>query len=93
MDTGVDSFRCLQGFGRNLRPPSIYTGDGTPPSKSVSGLSLDAVGVILMTIGGLGLVVSVIVLGTTRARVGRTTVVQGTTPVQGDTTVVQEGGR
>lgn len=58
-------------------------------SKSVSGLSLDAVGVILMIVGGIGLVVSLIVLGTTRSRVSRTTVVQGTNPVQESTTVEQ----
>ncbi|MDQ6614357.1 MAG: DUF6458 family protein [Actinomycetota bacterium] len=59
-------------------------------SKSVNGLSLDAVGIILMIVGGLGLIISVVMLGTARARGGRTTVVQGTTPVRRSTTVVQE---
>jgi hypothetical protein len=58
-------------------------------SATVSGLSLATVGVILMIVGAGGLVISLVTLGTTRAR-GRTTVVQGTTPVQGGTTVVQE---
>jgi Domain of unknown function (DUF6458) len=62
-------------------------------SKSVSGLSLDTVGVILMIVGALGLVISVVMLGTARSRAGGTTVVQGTSPAQGATTVVQDGGR
>jgi hypothetical protein len=45
-------------------------------TKVVDGLNLGAVGVILMIVGGLGLVVSLITLGMTRARVGRTTVLQ-----------------
>ncbi|MGZ4518584.1 MAG: DUF6458 family protein [Mycobacteriaceae bacterium] len=57
-------------------------------TKVVDGLNLGAVGVILMIVGTLGLVVSLIVLGMTRTRAGHTTVVQGTTPVQGSTTVV-----
>jgi hypothetical protein len=32
VDTGVGSFLCSQGFERNLRPPSIYTEDWTPPN-------------------------------------------------------------
>src|SRR5438132_6643144 len=36
VDTGVGSFLCLQGFERNLRPSSIYTGDRTPPSGACS---------------------------------------------------------
>jgi len=59
-------------------------------STSVSGLNLDTVGVILMIVGGLGLVVSLLMLATARGRVGRTTFVSGTTPVQADTTVVHE---
>ena len=59
-------------------------------SKTVSGLNLDTVGIILMIIGGLGLVVSVVMVGTARVREGRTTVVQASTPVPGGTTVVQE---
>ena len=62
-------------------------------SKSVSGLSLDTVGIILMIVGGAGLVISLVVLATGRARDGRTTVTQSTTPVQSGTTVVQESGR
>jgi hypothetical protein len=46
-----------------------------------------------MIVGALGLVVSLIVLAMTRARVGRTTVVQGSTPVQADTTVLQDSRR
>jgi hypothetical protein len=60
-------------------------------SKSVTGLSLDTVGVILMIVGGGGLVLSLIMLAMTRGREGRTTVVQGTTPAQ--TTVVQDNAR
>lgn len=59
-------------------------------SKSVNGLNLDAVGIVLMIVGGLGLVISVVILATARGRGGSTTVVQGTTPVQRSTTVVQE---
>ena len=62
-------------------------------TKVVDGLNLDAVGVILMIVGGLGLVVSLVVLGMTRARAGHTTVVQGTTPGQAGTTVLQGDGR
>jgi hypothetical protein len=62
-------------------------------SKTVSGLNLDTVGIILMIIGGLGLVVSVVMVGTARTREGRTTVVQERTPLQAGTTVVHEGGR
>jgi hypothetical protein len=61
-------------------------------SKSVSGLSLDTVGVILMLVGGLGLVVSLVALGMARSRDGRTTFVQGTAPAQG-ATVVQDARR
>jgi hypothetical protein len=61
-------------------------------TKVVDGLNLGAVGVILMIVGALGLVVSLITLGMTRAH-GRTTVVQGTTPAQGGTTVLQDSGR
>jgi len=62
-------------------------------TKVVDGLNLGAVGVILMIVGALGLVVSLITLGMTRGRAGRTTVVQGTTPAQADTTVLQDSGR
>ena len=62
-------------------------------STSVSGLSLDTVGVILMIVGAGGLVVSLAMLATDRSRQGRTTVVSGTTPVQGRTTVVEESPR
>jgi hypothetical protein len=45
-------------------------------SKTVSGINLSTVGVILMLVGGLGLVVSLIVLGVSRGRVDRTTIVR-----------------
>ncbi len=57
-------------------------------TKLVDGLNLDAVGVILMLVGGLGLIVSLITLGMTRSRT--TTVVQGTSPVQRGETVTQD---
>jgi len=56
-------------------------------TKVVDGLNLGAVGVILMLAGGLGLVVSLVVLGMTRTRTGRTTIV---TPVQTRTAVVDD---
>jgi hypothetical protein len=59
-------------------------------STSVSGVNLDTVGVVLMIVGGLGLLVSLIMLGTARTRVARTTVVQGTTPAPGGTVVREE---
>jgi hypothetical protein len=59
-------------------------------SKSVNGLNLDSVGVILMIVGALGLVISVVMLASSRARGGRTTAVQGTTPVRSSTTVIQD---
>lgn len=31
----MGSFLCLQGFERNLRPPSIYTADRTPPFETL----------------------------------------------------------
>ena len=62
-------------------------------SKSVTGLSLDTVGVILMIVGAGGLVISLVMAGTARAREGRTTLVQGAPPVQGGTTVVQDSVR
>ena len=62
-------------------------------SKTVDGLALDTVGVILMIVGACGLVISLVVLGTARGRAGSTTVVHETAPVQGGTTVVQEGER
>ena len=51
-------------------------------SKTVDGLSLDTVGVILMIAGAAGLVISLVMLGTERARTGRTTVVRDTTAVR-----------
>jgi len=51
-------------------------------SRSVSGLSLDTVGVILMIVGTLGLAVSLITLGMSRARQGPATFVPTATPVQ-----------
>jgi len=62
-------------------------------SGSVSGLNLDAVGIILTIVGALGLVVSLVSLGTGRARVGHTTVVRGAAPLQASTAVIQDDGR
>ena len=52
-------------------------------SKSVSGFNLDSVGVMWMIVGAGGLVISLVLLGTARARRSRTTVTQPTAPVQG----------
>ena len=49
VDTGVGSFLCLQGFERNLRPSSIYTGDWTPPNGASRAATL------LVTTGSRGL--------------------------------------
>ena len=62
-------------------------------SKTVDGVALDTVGIILMIVGAGGLVISLAVLGTARAREGRTTVVRATTPVQAGTTVIKDGAR
>jgi hypothetical protein len=63
-------------------------------TTTVSGISLATVGVILMIVGAGGLVLSLVMLATERARVGRRTVVQGTTPMpQRRTTVVREDVR
>jgi hypothetical protein len=62
-------------------------------TKVVNGLNLGAVGVILMIVGALGLVVSLVMLGMTRARATRTTVVHGTTPAAAGTTVLQQDSR
>ena len=45
-------------------------------SKTVEGVALDTVGIILMIVGAMGLVVSLFTLGAARARGGSTTVVQ-----------------
>jgi hypothetical protein len=45
-------------------------------SKTVEGVALDTVGIILMIVGAIGLVVSLFTLVATRGRAGRTTVVQ-----------------
>jgi hypothetical protein len=59
-------------------------------SKTVDGLNLDAVGVVLMVVGAGGLLISIAMLANTRTRGGRTTVVQESAPVrEGTTTVVQ----
>jgi uncharacterized protein DUF6458 len=58
--------------------------------KTVAGLDLDMVGVIAMIAGAAGLVISLVMLGTERARGARTTVVRGTAPVQSATTTVVE---
>ena len=59
-------------------------------SKTVTGINLDTVGVIMMFAGAAGLVISLVMLGTERARGGRTTVVRDTTLApQGSTTVTQ----
>ena len=44
-------------------------------SKTVDGVALDTVGIILMIVGAIGLVVSLVTLGTARGR-GQTTIVQ-----------------
>jgi hypothetical protein len=62
-------------------------------TKVVDGLNIGAVGVIFMIVGALGLVVSLITLAMTRARAGRTTVVQTTPDAQTESTVVQDGAR
>jgi len=62
-------------------------------SKTVDGLALDTVGVILMIVGTASLVISLVMAATTRARTGPTTAVQTTIPAQSATTVVQEGPR
>jgi membrane-bound ClpP family serine protease len=62
-------------------------------TKVVNGLNLGAVGVILMIVGVLGLVVSLAMLGMTRTRVQRTTVVQGVDPRTAGTTVLQQDRR
>jgi hypothetical protein len=62
-------------------------------SKTVDGVALDTVGIILMIAGAGGLVISLAVLGTARVREGRTTVMHGATPVQAGTTVVKDGAR
>jgi hypothetical protein len=59
-------------------------------TKVVDGLSLGAVGVILMIVGVLGLVVSLVVLGMSRTRVSRTTIVQGAVPAPAGATVQRE---
>jgi len=59
-------------------------------STSVKGLNLDAVGVILMIVGALGLVISAVMIAMTRSRGGRTTFVDRATPVQTTTTVIQD---
>jgi hypothetical protein len=59
-------------------------------TKTVSGISLDTVGVILMIVGAGGLVISLFMFAAERLRENRTLVVRGTTPVQAGTTVVQE---
>jgi hypothetical protein len=59
-------------------------------SATVNGLDLSTVGVILMIVGAAGLIISLVTLGTARARGGSTTIVQRSTPVDGGTTVVQE---
>ena len=53
-------------------------------SKSVEGLNLSAVGVILMVVGSIGLVMSLIMLGTGRSvrPGGRVTVVEEDAPVR-----------
>ena len=61
-------------------------------TKVVTGVNLGTAGVVLMIIGALGLIVSLVMLGTARARVQHTTVVQGTIPATA-TTVTQEETR
>ena len=62
-------------------------------TKVVTGVNLGAAGVVLMIVGALGLIVSLVMMSTARARVQRTTVVQGTTPAPTGTTVMHEDTR
>ena len=62
-------------------------------SETVEGLALETVGVILMIVGAAGLVISLVMLATGRARSGGTTIVRDTTSIQGGTTDVQHGRR
>ena len=63
-------------------------------TATVSGINLQTIGVILMIVGAGALVISLGMLGTVRARKGRTTVVRDTTPArEGATTVVRDGVR
>ncbi len=62
-------------------------------TKAVNGLNLGAVGVILMIVGALGLVVSLLMLGMSRGRVERTTVVQGTSAAPTGNAVLHEETR
>lgn len=61
-------------------------------TKTVSGVDLQDVGMILMLVGVLGLVISMVMLGAQRSRGGTTTIVQSghTTPT--DSTVIHDGG-
>lgn len=60
-------------------------------TKTVSGIDLSTVGVILMFVGAGGLVISLFTLATERTRRTRTTVVSAAPPIQaGTTTVVRD---
>jgi hypothetical protein len=75
------------------RVPHRRRCDDFAVSKSVSGLNLDTVGIMLMLIGAAGLIISLVVRGTARVRGSRMPAVQETTPVQAGKTVVPEAGR
>jgi len=62
-------------------------------TKVVDGLNIGAVGVIFMLVGALGLIVSFAMLGMSRSRAGRTTIVQGTSPAPASTTVLHDDRR
>jgi hypothetical protein len=57
-------------------------------TKTVSGINLSTVGVILMFVGAGGLVISLFTLATERSRSSRTTVVSAAPPIQSRTTTV-----
>ena len=59
-------------------------------SPDQHGFNVNKVGVILMIVGVLGLVVSLVVLGMSRTRVSRTTIVQGAVPAPAGATVQRE---
>ena len=60
-------------------------------TKTVTGINLSTVGLILMFVGAGGLIISLITLATARSRGSRTTVVRAAPPAQpGTTTVIRD---
>jgi hypothetical protein len=57
-------------------------------TKTVSGVDLNTVGLILMFVGTLGLVISLLTMTSARGLGRRTTVVSAAPPVQAGTTTV-----